>query len=41
MMDFKGLKKCGEGCQKRIGMAFILLFALVSIGGLLQVLVNI
>jgi hypothetical protein len=40
-MEFKCLKKCGERCQRRIGVVLITLFALVSIGGLLQVLINI
>lgn len=40
-MNINRLKKCGEECQNRIGIAFIIIFALVSIGGLLQVLINI
>jgi len=40
-MEFKCLEKCGEACQRGIGIAFMTLFALLSVGALIKVLISI
>ncbi|MEE8380677.1 MAG: hypothetical protein V3R78_02210 [Thermodesulfobacteriota bacterium] len=40
-MEFKCIKKCGEACQRRIGIVLFALIALLSVGSLIGVLINI
>ena len=40
-MEFKCIKKCGEECQRRIGIALFTLISLLSVGSLIGVLINI